>query len=152
MVTVYSHLAYLGLSIATTVWVARTLQRNGLVFLRDLVLGSPELADAVNNLLVVGFYLINFGYVALALSAGERPLDASQAIEVVSSKVGVVLLVLGAMHFLNLYIFSKLRKRALLERLAPPVAPQEILPSRAAETVDFVVRGVSPPNHVAVTS
>lgn len=124
MVTVYSHLAYLGLSIATTVWVARTLQRNGLVFLRDLVLGSPELADAVNNLLVVGFYLINFGYVALALKSADKPTDLQGVLDTLSSKIGWVLLILGAMHFFNLLIFSKMRKRALLRHAPPPVQPQ----------------------------
>ncbi len=131
---VFSHLAYLGISVATTVWVARTLQKNGRIFLRELVLGNPEIADAVNNLLVVGFYLINIGYVALALQYGERSNDAARCIEIVSSKVGVVLLVLGGMHFFNLYIFSKLRKRALLEKTAPPVRPSE-----------YVARGIMAP-------
>ncbi len=125
---VWAHLAYLGISITSTIWVARTLQRNGRVFLRELVLGTPEIADAVNNLLVVGFYLINLGYVALALRYGERAGDGAAAIEAVSSQVGLVLLVLGVMHFVNLGIFSKLRKRALLERVAPPVKPQEYIP------------------------
>ncbi len=125
---VWAHLAYLGISITSTIWVARTLQRNGRVFLRELVLGNPEIADAVNNLLVVGFYLINFGYVTLALRYGERAGDAAAAIEGVSSQVGLVLLVLGFMHFVNLGIFSKLRRRALLERVAPPVQPQEYIP------------------------
>jgi hypothetical protein len=132
---VWAHLSYLVLSVFTTIWVARTLQRNGRVFLRELVLGNPELADAVNNLLVVGFYLINIGYVALALQYGDRSEDPSRLIEIVSSKVGVVLLVLGGMHFLNLYIFSRLRQRAVLERIAPPVQPQEYVARVVAEPV-----------------
>ena len=124
-VPVWSHLFYLAISVASTVFVARTLQRNGRVFLRQLVIKDEEIADAVNNLLVVGFYLINFGYVALALKYGDVPTDAAQGIETVSSKVGLVFLVLGFMHFMNLYIFSKLRKRALLERTAPPVPADE---------------------------
>ena len=56
---------------------------------------------------MVGFYLINVGYVALALKYGERPTDLAGSIEAMSTKVGFVLLVLGAMHFLNLYVFSK---------------------------------------------
>lgn len=141
MITVWAHLAYLLVSCTTTVWVARTLQRNGRVFLRELVLGTPEIADAVNNLLVVGFYLINFGYVTLALKYGERPEDGATAIETVSSQVGLVLLVLGGMHFLNLIIFSKLRKRALLEKVAPPVRPQEFLGAGVANGERALVRG-----------
>ena len=64
--TVWTHLAYLSISVALTVWVARTLHRNGRVFLVECFRGNTELADSVNHLLLVGFYLINVGYVTLA--------------------------------------------------------------------------------------
>lgn len=123
MYVVWTHLAYLTLSIGLTVWVGRTLYRNGRVFLVDAFLGNGELADSVNHLLVVGFYLINAGYVSLALRFGPRPADLPGVIEALSTKVGVVLLVLGAMHFMNLSIFSKMRKRAMLRSEKPPVQP-----------------------------
>jgi hypothetical protein len=107
------HLAYLFISIGVTIWVARTLHKNGRIFLVDAFLGNEALADSVNHLLVVGFYLINVGYVTLALRLGAHPLDAAEAIEVLSTKVGVVLLVLGLMHFVNLRIFASMRRRAI---------------------------------------
>jgi hypothetical protein len=69
----------------------------------------------VNHLLVVGFYLINLGYVTLRLKYGVKPTDLAESIEFLSSKIGLVLLVLGIMHFLNLHIFSRMRRRAKLE-------------------------------------
>src|SRR3982750_4679571 len=91
---IYAHLAYLVLSIGLTIWVARTLSRSGRVFLVDSFLGNQELADSVNHLLVVGFYLVNIGYVTLALKYGEKAADLPGSIEVLSTKVGLVLLVL----------------------------------------------------------
>jgi hypothetical protein len=120
---------YLVLSIGLTVWVARTLSKNGRVFLIDSFVGNAELADSVNHLLVVGFYLINIGYVSLALKYGERPRDLPSAIETLSTKVGLVLIVLGVMHFFNLYIFSKMRRRGLVRMAKPPVAPDALLES-----------------------
>src|ERR1700757_2062083 len=93
------YFAYLAISLGVTVWVARTLHRNGRVFLVDAFRGNAELADSVNHLLVVGFYLINVGYVALALRTSQALHNTRQAIELVSDKIGVVLLVLGIMHF-----------------------------------------------------
>jgi len=104
---------YLVISVAITVWVARTLFRNGRIFLVDAFRGNAELADSVNRLLVVGFYLLNIGYVTTVLRYGTKPNDLVEAIEYTSTKVGMVLLVLGAMHFLNLYVFSKARKRGM---------------------------------------
>jgi hypothetical protein len=127
MYLVVSYLAYLGLSLGLTVWVARTLSKNGRVFLIDSFLENEPLADSVNHLLVVGFYLVNFGYVSLALKYGDRPADWPGVIETLSTKVGVVLLVLGAMHFVNLYVFSRLRRRALLQSQKPPVLPERYI-------------------------
>jgi hypothetical protein len=127
MYVVGAYVSYLLISIALTVWVARTLVRNGRVFLVDSFLGNEPLADSVNHLLAVGFYLVNIGYVALALKYGDKPIDLAQAIETLSTKVGLVLLVLGAMHFFNLYVFSRLRRRALLRHQKPPVAPEQFV-------------------------
>ena len=86
--------------------------------------GNEKMADSVNHLLVVGFYLINFGYVTLALKLGYAVNSAEQSIEALSVKVGMVLLVLGGMHFFNLFIFSRMRRRTHARpNNNPPVAP-----------------------------
>jgi hypothetical protein len=89
----------------------------------DSLLGNEPLADSVNHLLVVGFYLINIGFVTLALKYGDKATDAQTALEILSTKVGLVLVVLGVMHFFNLFIFSKMRRRATLHR-PPPILPE----------------------------
>src|SRR6266516_6731955 len=122
-IEITTYLTYLAISIALTIWVARTLHKNGRVFLVDVFHGNETLADSVNHLLVVGFYLINFGYVSLALKLGYNVATTQEGIEALSVKVGMVLLVLGGMHFFNLFIFSRMRRRATLRNAPPPVAP-----------------------------
>jgi hypothetical protein len=118
-----SYLAYLAISLTATVWVARTLHKNGRVFLVNAFGGDLELAGSVNHLLVVGFYLINLGYVAQALATSQNVADLRTAIELVSAKVGTILLVLGLMHFFNLYVFNRLRRRGQEHLQAPPILP-----------------------------
>jgi len=122
--TVGSYIVYLLISLALTIWVARTLHKNGRIFLVDSFLGNEPLADSVNHLLVVGFYLINIGFVTLALKYGEKAVDAQSGLEILSSKVGLVLVVLGVMHFFNLFVFSRLRRRGLQSNRLPPPLPQ----------------------------
>jgi len=119
---VNTYLAYLTLSVGLTIWVARTLHKNGRIFLVDSFHGNEALADSVNHLLVVGFYLINIGYVTLALRYGAKAADLKEALEMLSTKVGLVLVVLGVMHFFNLFIFSKMRRRATAYK-TPPTIP-----------------------------
>jgi len=125
---VWTYLSYLVISVSLTVWVAKTLHKNGRIFLVDAFLGNEQLADSINHLLVVGFYLINIGYVSLALREGGMPVDLQGVLETLSRKVGIVLLVLGGMHFFNLLVFSKMRKRALLHQAPPPLPPQTQVP------------------------
>src|ERR1017187_788554 len=119
MYIVACYAAYLAISLSVTIWVAQTLQKSGRPFLIDAFHGNQELADSVNRLLVVGFYLINIGYVTEALHSTGEVATARSAIELVSDKIGLVMVVLGVMHFLNLYIFNRLRKRATAD-LRPP--------------------------------
>ena len=124
-VTVVTYLVYLVLSISLTVWVGRTLSRAGRVFLADVFHGNERLADAVNHLLVVGFYLVNLGFVALWLRAGDNDVrDVAGIFRALSYKVGTVLLVLGLMHLVNVYVLNRFRTGARLRgEQRPPTPP-----------------------------
>ncbi|MEV6576952.1 hypothetical protein AB0M92_02150 [Streptomyces sp. NPDC051582] len=123
--TVIAYVIYLLISIGLTVWVARTLSRNGRIFIADVLHGNEKLADAVNHLLVVGFYLVNIGFVTLYLRSDAGIDSARQLFEALSVKLGVVLLVLGVMHLGNVWVLNKMRRRGIMERQqTPPVAPQ----------------------------
>ncbi|MFD8721080.1 hypothetical protein ACFV2H_24615 [Streptomyces sp. NPDC059629] len=123
--TVIAYVIYLLVSIGLTIWVARTLSRNGRIFLSDVLQGNEKLADAVNHLLVVGFYLVNLGFVALYLHTSGTIEDTRGIFEALSSKIGVVLLVLGVMHLGNVYVLNRIRRRGAMEReQLPPVPPQ----------------------------
>lgn len=124
--TAWSYAAYLVLSVSLTIWVGRTLHKNGRVFLVDVFDGREELADSVNHLLVVGFYLLNFGFVCFALKMVDPVRDVTQAIEAVSMKVGAVLLMLGALHLTNVFVFHRIRTGG--RRPQPPQLPRQPIP------------------------
>lgn len=114
---------YLCLAIPLTIWVARTLHKHGRVFLVNCLRGNEEMADSINHLLVVGFYLVNIGFVALYLKIGQVVATTQDIFEALASKLGFVLLILGAMHFLNIYLFTRTRKKREFEQVAPPIIP-----------------------------
>ena len=109
---ILTYTIYMPLTIVLTVWVAKTLFTNGRVFLVDIFHGNEILADSVNKLLVVGFYLINIGYAVYTLQIFGEINSAQVVIEKLSIKIGAIILILGGMHFFNLFVFFKLRRRA----------------------------------------
>jgi len=124
--TELSHTIYILISIATTIWVARTLSRGGRAFLIEAFAGNEGMADSVNRLLVVGFYLINIGFIGVWLRYGSDPRSFAEMFETLGTRIGVVLLVLGAMHFLNVVTFNAMRNHAkdreARSATAPPTA------------------------------
>jgi hypothetical protein len=128
--TVVGYLIYIVLTIGLTVWVANTLSRHGRVYLAD-VFGNDKVGGAVNQLLVVAFYLVNFGFVALWLRTGDRVVTLRDVMQMLATKLGAVLLVIGALHLINLAIFSRIRRNVLLQeslRQATRPAPSDAIP------------------------
>ncbi|MEA2432958.1 MAG: hypothetical protein QOG54_415 [Actinomycetota bacterium] len=121
------YVAYAVVAVAITAFLARTLFRNGVVFLHDVFGDRPGIADAVNWLLVVGFYMFNLGYAFFVLHAG-RGLDAFDAVQFFVNRVGALLLVLAVMHFANVFVFWRIRIHKEQRDLPPPVAPQMFVP------------------------
>ena len=125
---IWMYLAYLTVSIGLTIWVATTLSRNGRVFLEE-VFDDVKLAQAVNQLLVMGFYLLNLGFVTVAMRSGQVIMTASEAMETLASKIGLVLLVLGVLHFCNVYFLGRYRRSRLRQQQGvPPLPPAGRLP------------------------
>jgi hypothetical protein len=110
--TVLTYVLYLLSSLALSIWVAGTLSRAGHVFLVALLRGDEALAGAVNRLLVVGFYLIDLGFVTLFMRIGGTVGSVRACFEALGVKIGTVLLVLGLFHLLSLYLLARVRRRA----------------------------------------
>jgi len=108
---VWAHMIYLAVSAAITVWVGRTLQKHGKVFATNGRLKEGELIDSFTRLLEVGFYLLNFGVINIALQSGGTAGDPQSLIELLSMKIGVVLLALGGVHLVMTMVFNSVRKQ-----------------------------------------
>jgi hypothetical protein len=126
--TVATDLLYLLISTALTVVVGTGLARSGRAFLLDVFSGSETLARAVSRLLVLGFYLLSLGFVTLTMRTGGDVSSARVGLQLLSVKVGEVLLVLGVLPPLTLAALARTRRRSQNKapRQADPAAPTPI--------------------------
>lgn len=118
--TVTTYLLYLATTVPLTWWVGNALKRHGEVFLVDVFHGDTRLASSVNQLLVIGFYLLNFGFLSQFMASDRVVEDGRAVMEVLSEKVGVVALVVGIVHVANVWSLNAFRRRALLRAAARP--------------------------------
>lgn len=110
--TVTAYCFYLPISIILTIWVARTLFINGRVFLLDIFHNNTALADSVNKLLLVGFYLVNFGYMVYTMTITTEIYSSEEIFAVLSKKIGLIILVLGFWHFFNMYLLFRGKRKS----------------------------------------
>jgi len=120
METVIVYCLYLGISIGVTIQVGSMLHRHGTVFLTHHLQGQQGLARSINNLLLVGFYLINVGYILIVLNAQRfglsqqlNSLNITSCLDFLSTHLGVILLSLGGVHFILLRVLVLWRPKSL---------------------------------------
>lgn len=121
MITSATYLTYIAISIFITVFVSRTLSKNGKIFLIDGFGGNVDLATSVNHLLVVGFYLLNLGFVLLRMKTNVNISNLEGSIVYLSSGLGFVLFALGIAHFFNMFVIHKFRSGYIRKTTITPV-------------------------------
>jgi len=120
MTELITNASYIFLAIVSTIWVARVLSKNGRVFLISAASGDEKIADAINQLLVVGFYLINVGYALFALRNGFDPDSTAEAVRQVATRMGSLYIILGVIHFFNIFVLNRFlsgRNQSTCDRL-----------------------------------
>jgi len=115
------YLAYGTIAIGLVTWLARTLYANGAMFLEEVFPGREELAGALNHLLVTGFVMLNLGWAALLLRAAN-PADGAAAVEALALRLGLLLITLAVLHFVNLLVLAAVRTQQR-KRHELPVRP-----------------------------
>ena len=122
------YIVYVAIAVGLTIWLARTLFRNGTVFLQDVFEGQPGLAEAVNHLLVVGFYMLSLGY-GLYILRTSSGMDALQATQFLVNRLAVLLVSLAAIHFVNVFVFWRIRVHRERKDLPTPVKASGFVPA-----------------------
>jgi hypothetical protein len=109
----FGYIIYLALAYIITVHVGLVFYRNGRVFILNLMGGDEQFTNAINNLLLVGYYLLNLGYCAVMITMWE-PIDSPEGmINNLSFMLSRIILLLGIMHYINMaaiYLLSKKHK------------------------------------------
>lgn len=115
---VIAYLVYLPVVILLTFYVAHSLFRNSLVYMKDIFNGRDEIAVATNTLFRIGFYLLNLGFGLYILEITGHLETPQAAIEALSVKIGGFSIYLGIMLFLNMYLFFRGKRIAKQRRVS----------------------------------
>ncbi len=112
MLVFLGYTLYLAVVIILVFWVGKRLHRDGEVWINHLFFAHP-MAIRLNNLLLLGYYLVNIGYSIFTLTNwnyAEFPLLEA------ARKIGVILLILSWLHYQNIIAIYFFHNNKILEK------------------------------------
>ena len=109
MYNIISYIVYIIITFYITIFVGWRVYKLGFIYLENLI-DNHSVCQSINNLLLIGYYLVNLGFSAISLQNWERVDTITIMLSSLSYKIGFILLVLGILHFINLSIIYIARK------------------------------------------
>ncbi|MDX1936168.1 MAG: hypothetical protein SFU21_03590 [Flavihumibacter sp.] len=106
-----AYILYLAVTWLITVHVGWGLYKNGRIYILNLLQGNEMLTDAINRILLTGYYLLNLGYATLMITQWQTIQNWQQLINSICGMVGSILLTLAAIHFVNMLVIYWLGKK-----------------------------------------
>ncbi len=85
----------------------------GRIYLLDLF-SDIHTCDSVNRILLIGYYLMNIGYVIFSLSEGVQTGTIDLFIVSLFTKIAKIILLVAVMHYINIFLLTHFRKEILL--------------------------------------
>ena len=103
------YLIYIPLTMFITIYVGKQCHMHGLIYVKS-AFSNDDLANSVNNLLLIGYYLVNIGYAIMGIQSWEYITSAHQLISDISLHLGSIILILALLHYTNITGLALVRK------------------------------------------
>jgi len=104
---IIGYLVYLCITSIVVVRVGKTCYTNGNIYVSQLIPEHEDICKKTNNVLLVGYYLLNLGYCATTLISWEQILSVDQMVEVISIKTASIITLISILHYINIFLITK---------------------------------------------
>ena len=105
---IIAYLIYTPVIAVITIQVGWMFYKNGEVFLFSLIPNNTPLVKNINNLLLIGYYLVNLGYAIFSISQWDQILTLNQLLQTLSNNIGGIMLILAILHYNNIFWLKRL--------------------------------------------
>ena len=111
----YNIIAYCIYGIITvfiTVFVGKQFHNNGYYYIIS-IFEAEKISNAINNLLLIGYYLVNIGFAIYKISDWQKLYNIKDLIENLSSNIAFIVILLAILNFVNIAVLSIFRKQSI---------------------------------------
>ena len=99
-----AYIIYLACMVFIIGYVGRYFYTNGRVFIISLFGGNVSLADQINKLLLLAYYLFNIGYTFIKLRHWQKVNTIEQLLSSLARNIAVLVLILAVTHYFNMIV------------------------------------------------
>lgn len=110
MLQFISYLLFILISGYITIYVGWVCYTNGYLYVLELFQHNEAIVKSLNQLLLIGYYLVNLGFILYGLHSWERIDTLVEMLNLVSFKISIVLVSLCYLHFQNIILIYLIRK------------------------------------------
>lgn len=110
---IIGYLIYFGITIFIIVKVGKVCYNNGNIYVSQLIPDHEELCQKINQMLLIGYYLLNIGYCAMTIISWQKINTTENLIEIIASKSAVIIVTIAIMHYINILLLTKYIKKLI---------------------------------------
>ena len=110
---IIGYLIYFSITFIIIMKVGRICYNNGNIFVSQLIPNHEDLCLKINQILLVGYYLLNIGYCAMTIISWNKIETITQLIEVITSKSAYIIITIAVMHYINIILLTNYIKKLI---------------------------------------
>ncbi|WP_221259866.1 hypothetical protein [Flavobacterium okayamense] len=110
---IIAYIIYFSITAFIIIKVGKIFYDNGNIYVSELIPNHMELCHKTNQILLLGYYLLNIGYCAITIISWQKIATFSQLIEIVSYKSAIIIITIAIMHYINIILLTKYIKKLI---------------------------------------
>jgi len=104
---IIGYLIYLSITIFIILKVGKICYKNGNIYVAELIPNHADICQKINQVLLLGYYLLNIGYCAMTLISWQKITSSTQLVETICTKTAFIVFIISVLHYTNILILTK---------------------------------------------
>jgi len=104
---IIGYFIYLSITIFIILKVGKICYKNGNIYVAELIPNHADICQKINQVLLLGYYLLNIGYCAMTLISWQKIISYTQLTEIICAKTAVIIFIISVLHYLNIIVITK---------------------------------------------
>lgn len=105
-----TYILYILISSSVVFWIGELCYKNGKIYIMNYFPKAINFGNSINKMLKIAYYLLNIGLAIWTLHSIRDIFSSVEMILEISKRLSTILLIIGILHFINIYTLYLIHK------------------------------------------